>query len=74
MIRVIANLFASLEGSAGNRAREILSEGKRSRRTVAAWGAERANSAADLSRGFGGGRFARTGADTPLIEYTGGPC
>ena len=37
MIRVIANLFASQEGSAGNRAREILTEGrKRLRRTVAA--------------------------------------
>ena len=41
MRRVIANLFASLEGSAGDRARAILSEGKRSRRTVAAWGALR---------------------------------
>ena len=41
MIRVIANLFASLEGSACDRAREILSEGKRSRRTVTAWGALR---------------------------------
>jgi CubicO group peptidase (beta-lactamase class C family) len=41
MRRVIANLFASLEGSAGDRARAILSEGKRSSRTVAAWGALR---------------------------------
>jgi CubicO group peptidase (beta-lactamase class C family) len=41
MRRVIANLFASLEGSAADRAREILSGGKRSRRTVAAWGALR---------------------------------
>ena len=41
MIRVVANLFASLEGSACDRAREILSEGKRSIRTVAAWGALR---------------------------------
>jgi CubicO group peptidase (beta-lactamase class C family) len=41
MRRVIANLFASLEGSAGDHARAILSEGKRSRRTVAAWGALR---------------------------------
>ena len=41
MRRVIANLFASLEGSAGNRAGEICSEGKRPRRTVAAWGALR---------------------------------
>lgn len=41
MGRAIANLFASPEGSAGNRAGEICSEGKRSRRTVAAWGALR---------------------------------
>ena len=41
MRRVIANLFASLERSAGNRAGEICSEGKRSRSTVAARGALR---------------------------------
>jgi CubicO group peptidase (beta-lactamase class C family) len=41
MRRVIANLFASLERSTSNRAGEICSEGKHSRRTVAAWGALR---------------------------------
>ena len=67
MRRLIANLFASLERSAGDRAGETCSEGKRSRRTVAAWGALRGLTVLLLSL------VVLVAAGSPGLAQTPGP-